>query len=395
MNSSGEVVVCNIYSDVEEVGDTYLTISIDGSEGYIRLGDIGDEEDSGGRVESNNTIYSICKSGITSGLSFRSAENLDVGCYNIGTATVGDYVIFGGGYYYTNKVTAYDQSLTKILPTVLTYSVESPSAGGIGGYALFCGGQGSGLGAVYSNIDKYDTSLTKSTLDNLSYSSYDKFTANIGESHLIFVGGFSYNDADRYTEAFAYNTSLTRTNATSISTSALFSNGGVSIGEYALFSGFYYSSSSASTVNAYNASLTRTVATSLSVDRYNGASASVGDYAVIVGGYYNNTGERYATCDVYNKSLTRSSGTSLSDVRNALAGASTTNYAVFAGGTPNGSSPLDICESYDSTLTKTIQPNMDNPSFSLKGIGHGKNAFFVGGRGVGTRLSYVQVFSEP
>ena len=82
----------------------------------------------------------------------------------------------------------------------------------------------------------------------------------------------------------------------------------------------------------------RTTPTTLSAARTILAGASVGNYALFAGGYYNYS----STVDAYNTSLTRTTPTVLSEARNALAGASVGDYALFAGG--NGQN------SYSSTV---------------------------------------------
>ena len=65
-----------------------------------------------------------------------------------------------------------------------------------------------------------------------------------------------------------------------------------SVGEYALFGGGYNGSNYFSTVDAYDTSLTRTNKTSLSAARYYLAATSVGNYALFGGGH---TGSNYSS----------------------------------------------------------------------------------------------------
>lgn len=82
-------------------------------------------------------------------------------------------------------------------------------------------------------------------------------------------------------------------------------------------------------------------ATALSVARRYLAGASVGNYALAMGG---NDGSRSKVVDAYNTSLQRSTPTALSVARERLAGASVGDYALAMGGYTGSYS--DVVDAY-------------------------------------------------
>ena len=103
---------------------------------------------------------------------------------------------------------------------------------------------------------------------------------------------------------------------------------------------------SSNIVDAYDTSLTRTTASSLSVARGNLAATSIGNFALFGGGGgggYSNS--YYSTVDAYDTSLTRTTASSLSTIRGNLAATNIGNYALFGGG-ENYSAYLSIVDVY-------------------------------------------------
>lgn len=90
----------------------------------------------------------------------------------LGAATsVGDYALFGGGSFYSTSsgstyrdtVTAYNSSLTKSTPPVLSKARAYLTAVTIGNYALFAGGRQKILSDPTNIVDAYDATLTRIT----------------------------------------------------------------------------------------------------------------------------------------------------------------------------------------------------------------------------------------
>ena len=151
---------------------------------------------------------------------------------------------------------------------------------------------------IYGNVDAYDTSLTRSTPTVLSKARHRLAATTVG-NYALFGGGSDkpYTPYDtRYDAGHdtvdAYNTSLTRSTATNLSAGRL-SLAATTVGNYALFGGgagkyeryHEYHIDVTNIVDAYDTSLTRTTASELSYSRNRLAAATVGDYALFGGGH--------------------------------------------------------------------------------------------------------------
>lgn len=295
----------------------------------------------GGEIPSgqtnNTTIYN-------SSLTKTSATFLGEARYNIGTATTNNHAIFYTGY--TNKsstmgtysVDAYDSALTHSYPTQSNSRLHETAGASINGYALFAGGRGGSTAAriVYS----YDSSLTYMGRDSLTETA-TLLAATTVEGYALFGGGLRSVSAGVSANVWAYNGSITRSEPTALSL-ARYELAATTVGDYALFAGGMDDNNTTTgqtvgTVDAYNASLTRITATSLSVPRYSLAATSLGEYAIFAGGFRNGaTGSQnvgyLALVDVYDTSLTRTTSTNLGVGRSYLAATSVGKYALFAGG---------------------------------------------------------------
>lgn len=251
------------------------------------------------------------------------------------------------------------------------------SAATVGKYALIAGGYR--VSDYYKNVDAYDTSLTRTTATSLRSSGYGIGAASVGDYALF--GKAGYMDA--------YNSSLTRSNATALSTSRSELTA-ASIGNYALFAGGMGSSSmtSYSTVDAYNASLTRSVATALTGNRMRLAATTVGSYALFAGGcqsYTSSDAVRRAYVDAYNASLTKTTATDLTTARHDMGTTTVGNYALFAGGDQSDSwrtQEATVVEVYNASLTKSTATDLSTKR--MWALAHGATtvgdyALFPGG----------------
>ena len=239
--------------------------------------------------------------------------------------TVGDYALFAGGEgndsYYRNTVDAYDTSLTRTIPSGLSLDKSDLAATTVGNYALFGGGGYYDDGEwsrwfATNTVDAYDTSLTKTIPTLLSQISLRLAATSVG-NYALFAGGRNKGiSGSRLDFVNAYDTSLTRTIPTPLSEAGYLT--ATSVGNYALFG-----DGNSFTVNAYDTSLTRTTATPLSEANNVSAATTLGDYALFGG---------RSTVDAYDTSLTRTTATPLSEARNGFAATSVGNYALFGGG---------------------------------------------------------------
>ena len=116
------------------------------------------------------------------------APELSVKRHTPAATTVGNYALFGGGYYsgYQSTVDAYDTSLTRTTPTALSAARIYLAATTVGNYALFGGGY-NGTNHL-STVDAYDTSLTRTIPTALSVAR-DNLSATTVGNYALFGGG--------------------------------------------------------------------------------------------------------------------------------------------------------------------------------------------------------------
>lgn len=280
---------------------------------------------------------------------------------NVAGASVGNYAIFAGGddgqsneYNYSDSVNAYDSSLTAQNIAQLSFSYDPYRSGMLSGVinnkAVFAGGYylykplfGKAKIIRCDEAISYDTSLTQTQLTALSSAKCNCATANT-TNHLIFAGWVNNTNSNT---TDAYDNSLTRSTITALGT-ARYYLAGASIGEYAIFAGGKDDSTSYSLVECYDAALTKHTIENLSAIRTNFQGASFAGYAVFGGG---TTSTPYI--DRYNASLTRDTTIALSSSRSNTAtgtlGSGIDKRLIFAGG-DNKSTVVDV---FDASFTRT------------------------------------------
>ena len=89
---------------------------------------------------------------------YGTATALSVARYYLAGASVGDYALFGGGTDDESMFTtvdAYNTSLTRSTPTALSEGRAALAGASVGDYALFGGGY---TGSVSSVVDAYEFS---------------------------------------------------------------------------------------------------------------------------------------------------------------------------------------------------------------------------------------------
>lgn len=282
---------------------------------------------------------------------------------NVAGASVGNYAIFAGGdngqsneHNYTDGVNAYDSSLTAQNIAQLSFSSVTDKwrsgmlSGVINNKAVFAGGYYL-YKPLFSKVKvfrrpealSYNTSLTQTQLTDLSSSKCNCATANT-TNHLIFAGWVNNTNSNT---TDAYDNSLTRSTITALGT-ARYYLAGASIGEYAIFAGGKDDPTSYSLVECYDAALTKHTLENLSAIRTNFQGASFAGYAVFGGG---TTATPYI--DRYNASLTRDTTIALSSSRSNTAtgtlGSGIDKRLIFAGG-DNKSTVVDV---FDASFTRT------------------------------------------
>lgn len=156
---------------------------------------------------------------------------------------------------------------------------------------------------------------------------------------------------------------------------------GVSVGNYALIAGGYNETAwtHVKTVTTYNANLVRGTAPEMTSNHMSGATASVGNYGLLAAGGTNTASSIHYGVDAYSNNLVKSNPTGLSSKRSFLAGASNASYALFAGG-KSGTNELNRVESYSASLVKGTATELSSTSSAyLAGARVGNYALFAGG----------------
>ena len=279
-------------------------------------------------------------------------ENLFSDVAYLAATSVGNYALFGGGYgatiqygtaIATNVVNGYNTSLSRSTPDVLSQGKYDLAATSVGNYAMFGGGwyynKVQNKYIYLDTVDAYNSSLSKSNPTILSQSRQDLAAASVG-NYALFGGGYTGSGYSNVVDA--YNTSLVRSTATVLTTARNMLTA-ISIGNYALFGG---GNGNSTTVDAYNTSLSRSTATVLSQGRYNLAATNIKNYALFGGGYGNSY---YDTVDAYNIYLSRSQPTALALARQDLAATSVGDYALFGGGFYNNAYYSNTVDAYYET----------------------------------------------
>ena len=302
-------------------------------------------QDQTGAPRANMTAYN-------NSLVRSHTYDLDVGCYDLAATHVGNYAIFFGGQEYDNVTFAaysYDSSLTKTRLGTIGWNTNSVGVT-IGNYALFCGSaqiseEDDEYNSYLSEVVAYDTALTRSIPTELSKARGYAAATSVGNYALI-GGGVGRGplvgqDLTAMSVVDAYDRSLTRSVPTSFRQTRN-RPAAATVGGYALFAGGSPTSndSACTDIDAYNASLTRSAPTTLSTARSALASASTENFAIFAGGtstLYPYDINPLSIVDVYDSSLTRSVSTPFSENKYEHASATVGNYVLFGGGSKTNS----------------------------------------------------------
>ena len=190
---NGTEQTAKIYTTASEAGNNYISVKVDGTTGYVPIGDIGNINATMGMVNKSGNTYTILYSTLPS-LTRTTATSLNEARGYLAAASVGNYALFGGGKDSSNSSTvdAYDTSLTRTIPTPLSVARYYLEATTVGNYALFGGG------ANQTTVDAYDTSLTRTIPTPLSEAREALAATTVG-NYALFGGGDGKNTVDAYT----------------------------------------------------------------------------------------------------------------------------------------------------------------------------------------------------
>ena len=299
-----------------------------------------------GMASASNPVYAVFATGYSSGTSYKNTDGINAslvrveastgpggpsygaGIYEMAGVSIGNYALFGGGYYSdsseaTRITAAYNTSLTYIQPESLyidhkAYGIATTTAGS---YAFFLGGNRPDLGMGGTsgyNASVYTASLTRVNVNGGPgpYQGRGAMAATAGTYALVAIG---YNNRTASAIVGAYNQSLTYMTDVPPLSSARTNGVGASLGGHAIFAG------GGSTVEAYNSSLTKTALQNLSVGRNDLVSTVLDEYALF--------GTPGTAVDLYNSSgLAKMDVPQLTYSRSAASAATIGDYALFAGG---------------------------------------------------------------
>ena len=267
-----------------------------------------------------------------------------------------------GNYIYYKTVDAYDASLTRRTAGNLSYRVTTPAATTLGGRALIGGGVCFWWdGDVFNNyyVDAYDKSLTRSSAPNLGTGRGGLSATTVG-NYALFAGGTEYTeyedeDDDYRSDVDAYNSSLTKVAVSNLS-DEVHSPAATTVGNYALIGGGQLFYGGRTPMDAYDASLTKTSLARLPEYAYVYVAATVGDYAVFFG---NNK------IFAYDKSLTLTEVSNGAFGGYPVAATSLQSFALFGGGTPFRIVSVD--KSLTVSLVKRFDESRGSPGAATVG----------------------------
>ena len=271
--------------------------------------------------------------------------------YDQAATTVGEYALFAGGPYSSNKVIAYNESLTQIAVDNLTVSRKyNPAATTVGNYAVVGGGNSSD-----GRFDIYDASLTHqiSTFES-PVKRYYLAATTVG-NYGVFAGGG--RDASSETDRVDYCDDSLTFSAGRVLKSPRSYLAATTVGEYALFAGGGYYSK---VVDVYDASMTQLNRSDyLRTARRELAATTVGEYALFAGGQ---SASRIYTdiVDAFDVSLTRlDSVTDLYDDCANIPATTIEEFAIFAGGRylpsdSNAGIGINTVVVYDASLVRKL-----------------------------------------
>lgn len=109
---NGTEQTAKIYTTASEAGSNYITVKVDGTTGYVPIGDIGNINATMGMVNKSGNTYTILYSTLPS-LIRTTPTPLSAAIWYLAATSVGNYALFGGGYNsstYYNTVDAYTVS---------------------------------------------------------------------------------------------------------------------------------------------------------------------------------------------------------------------------------------------------------------------------------------------
>ena len=101
---NGAEQTAKIYTTASEAGNNYITVKVDGTIGYVPIGDIGNINATMGMVNKSGNTYTILYSKLPS-LTRTIPTPLSESRTYLAATSVGNYALFGGGKSSSNSST--------------------------------------------------------------------------------------------------------------------------------------------------------------------------------------------------------------------------------------------------------------------------------------------------
>ncbi len=296
--------------------------------------------------------------------------------------TVGDTALFAGGNYYdTNRYTTgistincYSSNLVKSSNISLSQARGEAAAVTLGNYAMIGGGVYCSKGSTTyrGNVEVFDDTLVSVKTIGVAVGGNNTAATTVGNT-AIFVQGLQSNtsgylqyiSSDLIASQGAYYSS-TAHNATA-----------ASVGDYAIICGGYYNWRKATVIDADLVSSSITLLQSSHEDMFGMKATTVGDYALMAGGFSDSA---YKVVYAVNSELVVTMAPELTSARKWLAAVTLGDNALFAGGYNNSKPyPSDVVDVYDPTLVKQISHTLSVARYGLAATTVGDYAIIAGG----------------
>ena len=216
---------------------------------------------------------------------------------------------------------AYNNSLTKISLSPLSYTINSTIAESANNCVLFGGGNIKDDYTVSSTVEVYNSSLTKSILSNLSVARNRLISTHVNK-YVLFGGGRSgYSSGSSLAVVDTYDESFTRSTLDSLSRDINYSGGNTNISTSNY--GIFYFGNIYIPVDAYDKSLVKTTPFSLTYKRAKLGVTSMNNYILFGGGREESDSQALKKVEIISPNFLKSLATDLAEGKQNLGGKST------------------------------------------------------------------------
>ena len=266
------------------------------------------------------------------------------------------------------------------LPNKMQTSRQWPAGASVGDYGLIAGGASyDGSLRLTATVDAYNKSLVRTSASSMTNTAWQFAGTSVGD-YAIFAGG-SYSTSETYTsnkrsDVTAYNSSLSKSTPTKLLAMTM-SHAAASNGAYAIFAGGH----AVKNANAYDSSLTRSTLASLPNDAWRNAGASVGNFAMFAGGRGSASDSSSSTAVSYDAEGTQHMSTiALSNKIDSHSAAALGNYMVVAGGLKSGTSnEMSNVDVVDTSLTRVATATLSQARKYMASVEIEGYVVFAGG----------------